>query len=79
MIKQLIHDLFHISLGIIPRPISAPRLRLGPIWGSRDDTQADMEKNMYQSLYKFIMISSPNSLKSKTHTDMNKSTAWNEE
>ena len=41
MINRLIHDLFHISPGIIPR------LRLGLIWRSRDDTRADMEKVMY--------------------------------
>ncbi len=27
------------------------RKRLGLIWGSRDDTQADMEKFMYNSLF----------------------------
>ena len=41
MIKRLIHDLFHIIQAIIPR------LRLGLIWGSQDDTRADMEKVMY--------------------------------
>ena len=41
MIKRLIHDIFHIIPAIIPR------LRLGLIWGSRDDTLADMEKGMY--------------------------------
>ena len=41
MIKRLIHDILHIIPTIIPR------LRLGLIWGSRDDTQADMEKDMY--------------------------------
>jgi hypothetical protein len=25
----------------------SPRLRLGPVWGSRDDNQANMEMPMY--------------------------------
>jgi hypothetical protein len=39
---------FHIGLVTIPRPPYWPeRLRLGPIWGSRDDNQANMEMPMY--------------------------------
>ena len=41
VINSLIHGHFHIGLVIIPR------LRLGPIWGSRDDNQANMEMPMY--------------------------------
>ena len=37
VINSLIHWHFHIG----------PRLRLGPIWGSRDDNQANMEMPMY--------------------------------
>jgi hypothetical protein len=39
--KHAFHGHFHIGLVIIPR------LRLGPIWGSRDDNQANMEMPMY--------------------------------
>lgn len=38
MIERFIHGFFHISPDIILRPISAHRLRLGLILGSRDDT-----------------------------------------
>ena len=41
VINNLIHGHFHIGLVIIPR------LRLGSIWGSRDDKQANMEMPMY--------------------------------
>ena len=37
VINSLIHGHFHIGLVIIPRPI----------WGSRDDYQANMEMPMY--------------------------------
>jgi hypothetical protein len=46
VINSLIHGHFHIGLVIIPQYIG-PRLRLGPIWGSRDDNQANMEMPMY--------------------------------
>ena len=41
VINSLIHGNFHIGLVIIPR------LHLGPIWGSQDDNQANMEMPMY--------------------------------
>jgi hypothetical protein len=41
VINSLIHGHFHIGLVIIPR------LRLGPIWGSRNDNQTNMEMPMY--------------------------------
>jgi len=41
VINSLIHGHFHIGLVIISR------LRLGPIWVSRDDNQANMEMPMY--------------------------------
>jgi len=41
MIKKLIHDFFHII------PAISPQLCLGLMWGSWDDTRADMEKVMY--------------------------------
>jgi hypothetical protein len=44
VINSLIHGHFHFGLVIIPR------LRLGPIWGSRDDNQANMEMPMYYSV-----------------------------
>jgi hypothetical protein len=50
VINSLIHGHFHIGLVIIPRPILFSRLRLGPIWGCRDDNQANMEMPMYQSV-----------------------------
>jgi hypothetical protein len=36
-------------MGIGPSHIG-PRLRLGPIWGSQDDNQANMEMPMYKSV-----------------------------
>ena len=36
--------------GYYPSIHIVPRLRLGPIWGSRDDNQANMEMPMYQSV-----------------------------
>ena len=53
VVNSLIHGHFHIDLVIIPRPILAiethigHRLRLWPIWWSRDDNQANMEMPMY--------------------------------
>jgi len=40
------YKIISISRPILPQPIWA-RLRLGPIWGFRDDNQANMEMPMY--------------------------------
>ena len=48
VINSLIHGHFHTDwLGYHPSTHIGPPLRLGPIWGSWDDNQANMEMPIY--------------------------------
>ena len=43
--------------GYHPSTHIGPRLRLGPIWGSLDDNQANMEMPMYSTIYYILPTS----------------------
>ena len=44
---RLLHDIFHIGPGIIPRLPYQPKAIAEGLYGSRDETSADMENVMF--------------------------------